>query len=158
MCTGSKEIRLILLMYSTCLCLSYLYLLLYCKSGLVTSRGRLVNARLAFIVRTPNVSTYILKETSEWILIWIRIRNAVSVTWSVWLKPYFPVPGFHSWILIYFKECKMNQCWESMTFWCGSGSANPYLWLTNPDTTPDPDPFFSDFKDAKKNQIFFPYT
>ncbi len=24
---------------------------------------------------------------------------------------------------------KPNKCWKSMTFWCGSGSADPYLWL-----------------------------
>jgi hypothetical protein len=28
----------------------------------------------------------------------------------------------------------------------------------NPDPTPDPTPFFSDFKDAKKNSIFFLIT
>ncbi len=44
------------------------------------------------------------------------------------------------------------QCWGSMTFWCGSGSTDPYLWLMDP----DPTPFFIDFKDAKK--IFFSYN
>jgi hypothetical protein len=38
------------------------------------------------------------------------------------------------------------------TFWCGSGSPDPYLWLM------DPTPFFIDFKDAKKNFIFFSYN
>jgi hypothetical protein len=33
-------------------------------------------------------------------------------------------------------ECSV--CWGSMTFWCGSGSADSYLRL------PDPTPFFSD--------------
>ncbi len=49
-----------------------------------------------------------------------------------------------------------RQCWGSVTFWCGSGSAYPYLWLTDP----DPTPFFSDFKDAKKEKkyIFFLIT
>ncbi len=32
------------------------------------------------------------------------------------------------------------QCWRSVTFWygsgCGSGSSDPYLWLTNPDADP----------------------
>jgi hypothetical protein len=36
-----------------------------------------------------------------------------------------------------------EQCWGSVTFWCGSGSPDPYLWLM------DPDP------DAKKKYIFF---
>ncbi len=31
---------------------------------------------------------------------------------------------------------------------------DPYLWLTDPDPTPDSTPFFSDFTDAKKIQIF----
>ncbi len=44
--------------------------------------------------------------------------------------------------------CK-GQCWGSVTFWCGSGSADPHLWLKDP----DPTSFFSDFKDAK--QIIF---
>ncbi len=35
-----------------------------------------------------------------------------------------------------------NQCCGSVTFWYGSGSvyANPYLWLTDPDSDPTPDP------------------
>jgi hypothetical protein len=46
-----------------------------------------------------------------------------------------------------------------VTFWGGSWSrsANPYLLLMDPDPTPDPTPFFSDFKDGKKKflHIFF---
>ncbi len=42
-----------------------------------------------------------------------------------------------------------------MTFWCGSGSgsADPCLWLMDP----DPDPAFSvvDLQDANKKQIFY---
>ncbi len=34
-----------------------------------------------------------------------------------------------------------NQCWESVTFYCGSGSSDPYLWLMDPDSTQDPTPF-----------------
>ncbi len=50
----------------------------------------------------------------------------------------------------------VRQCWGSVTFWCGSGSPDPYLWLMDPapDPTPDPTYFFNDFKDAKNN-IFF---
>ncbi len=33
-----------------------------------------------------------------------------------------------------------HQCWGSVTFWCGSGSATP---------------FFSDFKDAKKSFLLY---
>jgi hypothetical protein len=47
------------------------------------------------------------------------------------------------------------QCWGSVTFCCGSGSVDPYLWLTDPDPTPDPTPFFSNFQDAKKKKNYF---
>ncbi len=59
------------------------------------------------------------------------------------------------------------QCWESVTFWCGSGSPDPYLWLMDPDPTPDPTPdpipdptsFFIWFEGCKKkNFIFFSYN
>ncbi len=36
-----------------------------------------------------------------------------------------------------------NQCCGSMKFWYGSGSADPYLWLMNPDADPDPAIFVS---------------
>ncbi len=39
----------------------------------------------------------------------------------------------------------VKQCWGSMTFWYGSGSADSYLWLMDPDPTPDLTPFFSDY-------------
>ncbi len=42
------------------------------------------------------------------------------------------------------------QCWGSMTFWCGSGSADPCLWLMDP----DPAIFFIDLQDANKKLIF----
>jgi hypothetical protein len=45
-----------------------------------------------------------------------------------------------------------------MTFWYESGSADPYLWLMDPDPdlAPDPDPaiFVSDLQDASKKLIF----
>ncbi len=44
------------------------------------------------------------------------------------------------------------QCRGSMTFWCGSGSADPCLWLMDPD--PDPSIFVIDLQVVKKNQIF----
>jgi hypothetical protein len=43
----------------------------------------------------------------------------------------------------------LRKCWGSVTFWCGSGYADPYLLLT------DPTPFFSDLKDAKKILLIF---
>jgi hypothetical protein len=52
----------------------------------------------------------------------------------------------------------INQWCGSMTFWCGSGSgsADPCLWLIDPDSDLDPDPaiFVIDLQDANKKQIF----
>jgi hypothetical protein len=61
-------------------------------------------------------------------------------------------------ILVSFFWTAQRQCWGSVTCWCGSGYADPYLWVMDPDPnpTPDPTPLFSDFKDAKK--IFFSYN
>ncbi len=54
------------------------------------------------------------------------------------------------------KEC-FKKCWWYVSFWCGSGSSDPYLWLMDPDPDPPlhPTPFFSDFKDANFFHIFF---
>jgi hypothetical protein len=46
-----------------------------------------------------------------------------------------------------------RQCNGSVTFWYGSGSADPHLWLR--DTAPDPSLFVSDLQDANKKWIFF---
>ncbi len=46
------------------------------------------------------------------------------------------------------------QCCGSVTFWCGSGSADPYHLLTDPDSDPDPANFVSDLQDAKNKIIF----
>ncbi len=49
-----------------------------------------------------------------------------------------------------------QQCCGSMTFWCGSGSgfgsADPCLWLMDPDS--DPSIFIIDLHDAYKKLIF----
>ncbi len=55
-------------------------------------------------------------------------------------------------------SCSHEQCWGAVTFWCRSGSADKQLLLMDPvpvldrdpAPTPDPTPFFSDFKDANK--------
>ncbi len=41
-----------------------------------------------------------------------------------------------------------TQCSGTGIFWNGSGSADPYLWLTDPGTAPDPALFVSDLQDA----------
>ncbi len=72
-------------------------------------------------------------------------------------------PGTKHYLQLFSRSChlvrELNgflQWWGSVTFWCGSGSADSYFWLMNPDLdpTPYPTPFFSDFKDAKKNFVF----
>ncbi len=55
----------------------------------------------------------------------------------------------------YQRTDRKKQCCGSMTFWCGSGSAESCLWLMNP----DPDPlsgscYFIDLQDASKKLIF----
>ncbi len=42
-----------------------------------------------------------------------------------------------------------NQCCGSMTFWCVSGSADPCLWIMDP----DPAIFVIDLQDANKKRI-----
>ncbi len=52
------------------------------------------------------------------------------------------------------------QCCGSMTFRCGSGSADPCLWLMDPDADPDSAIFVIDLQDANKKLIkkfFFAY-
>jgi hypothetical protein len=44
-----------------------------------------------------------------------------------------------------------QQCWGSVTFWCGSGSADSYL-------RPLPDSFFYDFRMQKIFYIVFSYN
>jgi hypothetical protein len=45
-----------------------------------------------------------------------------------------------------------GHCCGSMTFWCGSGSADPCLWLMDPDW--DPSMFIIDLQDGKKKINF----
>ncbi len=48
-------------------------------------------------------------------------------------------------------DITMYQCWESKTFWCGSGSKSPdpFLWLM------DSTSFVSDIKEVKKKQFSY---
>jgi hypothetical protein len=54
-------------------------------------------------------------------------------------------------------QTSQSQCYGSMIFWCGSGSADPCLWLMDPDSDPDADPdpsiFIIDLQDANKKLI-----
>ncbi len=60
----------------------------------------------------------------------------------------------YSEILLFF------QCCGFMTFWCGSGYADPCLWLMEPDPESDPDPaiFVIDLQDANKKLLFLLIT
>ncbi len=49
---------------------------------------------------------------------------------------------------------RFKQCCGSMTFWCGSGSADLCLWQMDPDADPDPAIFIIDLQDANKKLIF----
>jgi hypothetical protein len=46
-----------------------------------------------------------------------------------------------------------KQCSGSMTFWCGSGSADPCLLLIDPNADPDPTIFVIDLQDTNKKRI-----
>jgi hypothetical protein len=49
---------------------------------------------------------------------------------------------------------KKTVLWNgSVTFWYGSGSADPYFVLTDPDLDPDPPLFVSVFQDPTKNKF-----
>jgi hypothetical protein len=48
----------------------------------------------------------------------------------------------------------LEQCSGSMTFWCGSGSADPCLGLMDPDADPDPAIFVIDLQEANKKTNF----
>ncbi len=58
-----------------------------------------------------------------------------------------------------YNKFSLPQCWGLWHF-----GADPHLWLIYPDPTPDPTPFLSDFKDAKKKKkkflffFFFSYN
>ncbi len=59
-----------------------------------------------------------------------------------------------------YKNC-FAQCSGSITFWCGSRSADPCLWLMNPDPDPDPGSGSCYFRHRpsrcqQKTKFFFP--
>ncbi len=78
--------------------------------------------------------------------------------WTVPLKVLLEEPL----LLLYestIQTTSLKQCCGSMTFWCGSGSVDPCLWLMDPDSDPDADPdpsiFIIDLQDANKKLMFF---
>ncbi len=64
-----------------------------------------------------------------------RFKNMILLTdFSVLIRDFGLVP--------------FNQYCRSMTFWDGSGSGDPYLWLMDPDLDPDPAVFVIDLQDT----------
>ena len=61
----------------------------------------------------------------------------------------YPYPDVQN-PLLFWKIVLLNQCCGSMTFWGGSGSADPCLWLMDP----DPAIIVIDLQDAIKKLIF----
>ncbi len=55
------------------------------------------------------------------------------------------------------KNVLIYQCSGSLTFWYRSRSANPHLWLTDPDQASDldPDPAFHQWPSRDKQKIIF---
>ncbi len=77
------------------------------------------------------------------LVFWWSISSPLTLTspvvWSIFFSCFLSNPF------------RFLQCSGSMTFWCGSGSgsADPCLWLMDPD--PDPAIFVIDLQDASKN-------
>ncbi len=80
---------------------------------------------------------------------WVWKRKILDNCFFSWCRKrglhHVPLPPFIS--ISIFIQCYLCQCCGSMTFWCGSGSADPCLWLMDP----DPSIFIIDLQDATKN-------
>ncbi len=86
---------------------------------------------------------------------WSSSRCWCSPTMLTWGSPQYSPVKEHSYRHSISQTWHLEPMLSILTFWCGFGSRDPYLWQMDPDPypTPDPSPFFSDFKDAKK--LFF---
>ena len=51
------------------------------------------------------------------------------------------------------RKKKKKQCSGSVTYWDGSGSADPYLLITDSDPVPDPALFVNNLQDANKKMM-----
>ncbi len=84
--------------------------------------------------------------------------NLHYVTWLGRTKRISREAGSTQWIIKEPEKISQTSVGDPWHFWCGSGSAGPYLSLTNPDPTPDLTPFFSDFKEKHFSSYFFSYN
>jgi hypothetical protein len=55
------------------------------------------------------------------------------------------------------KKITYRQCCGSVILWDGSGSADPYFLLKDPDPASDPAIFVSNFQDGALKKSFFAY-
>jgi hypothetical protein len=81
----------------------------------------------------------LMQDWSTWRLRWQRTRGRASFTSS---RQSSACGISYCW--------SGNQCCGSMAFWCGSGSADPYLWITDM----EPAIFVIDLQDAYEKLIF----
>ncbi len=86
--------------------------------------------------RPPGI--YQVRKRPAWLCKFICYRNPITdLTYSNKLLLYsvyrtnFPGVVIVEESCVYILNQDRNQCSGSMTFWCGSGSADPYLWLYN---------------------------
>ncbi len=89
-------------------------------------------------------------------------KATFSLVVGFWKNIWYPqVHIFSRFDWAIFGASWFNQCCGSMKFWYGSGSADPYLWIMDPDSDPDADPdpaIFvtgSDLQDVSKKLPFF---
>jgi hypothetical protein len=114
---------------------------------------------------TPNWKTWNYSFSSRKLIPHLKFLRACSVRiLSVRIlslrKLFLPHGAVHSSIIfmrmlhirkVYERIFTRNQCCGSMTFWCGSGSAYPCLWLMDPD--PDSAVLVTDLQDGNKKLI-----
>ncbi len=127
--------------------------------------GTLIQKRSYFIVRTLCISFSIIriylflvqvKLTASYVNRADLRRAAIHLLQSMLALPLhfanMPIKVSFTvcWVGFEFKMLNCLQCSRSMTFLCGSGSgsANPCLWIMDPD--PDPAIFVIDLQDANK--------
>ncbi len=78
-------------------------------------------------------------------------QGAATAMWLPRGGKTFFLKGIVKW---YAQRCSVVvQCCGSMTIWCGSGSADPCLWLMDPDADPDPSILIIVLQDANKKII-----
>ncbi len=112
-----------------------------------------------------DITVVLLCRSNLWTGHWTHHKNGTGtlIAWyhdnSISNQFYLPyceicVRGYNNCDMQPYLNLWKKQCCGSMTFWggSGSGSADPCLWLMDPD--PDPAIFVIDLQDASKKLIF----